>query len=644
MTGYFGIVNTSSPHIYHSALVVAPNDSIVRKLYESYAHPLIRIVCGAPTSWDASTAATARPSDITSAVWSPCNRFVAIIWGSDGMVEVLDSATLQRLQNLESPDGESIDHRKVIFSPDSRVLTCLSCYLPNQELFVVSWDLQTGGVASVIRWQEPTFVGDIGTLCITYSTNGQMVGIYYSWGPSIFICDVVSGTLVYSHSFDNGIPPLKHIWTHGESLRFAISDAAAITIWEVKFTSGATPVEVETFPTPGDLYDFDDFEDLDDSEDFRENFHGKLLEILVFSTPYRVALTYQNQVRVWDVRTSSYLLEYTGVGFAFGTTFSPDGCFFACSTWESDVYLWKESPAGYKLHGIFTSSAKGSNPLLSPNGESIVVFAGRTTQLWPTSPFSILTRAPQRTENFALEFSPDRMLAVVAMQKDNTATVLNLESGVPQLTIDAKMEVYGLGMIGNSVVVIGDQEVVAWNLPGGDFVASACVSPEDSSWTINLGDSQHNYTKGASISPDSRHVAFLDLFFLHIHSASTGELLWKEVVGGDVPWFSIDGCHICCVENDGEAIVWRVSEGRRADGTLIDMEHPPEGYPWVSSRGYCVTDDWWILGPGGKRLLLLPPPWQSFPVRRIWKGQFLALLHRGLPEVVILDFEVNHDP
>ena len=37
VTGYFEIISASSPHIYHSALVAAPKDSIVRKLYESHS-------------------------------------------------------------------------------------------------------------------------------------------------------------------------------------------------------------------------------------------------------------------------------------------------------------------------------------------------------------------------------------------------------------------------------------------------------------------------------------------------------------------------------------------------------------------------------------------------------------------------------
>lgn len=84
-----------------------------------------------------------------------------------------------------------------------------------------------------------------------------------------------------------------------------------------------------------------------------------------------------------------------------------------------------------------------------------------STQCFTTPLFGILTQA-QHVRNIILEFSPSGLFAVVGMQKDNTVTILNLKSGAPQLTIDAKMEVFGLGLIRNTVVVIGARNVTAW--------------------------------------------------------------------------------------------------------------------------------------------------------------------------------------
>ena len=651
MTGYFEIIGASSQHIYHSALVVAPKDSIVRKLYESHAHPFTRVVRGVPTSWDASIVAKTRLFEVRGVAWSPCDRFIAVTWRRARTVDVLDSAILQQLQTLKLP--REMHHLTThAFSPDSRILTCFgytTTYSDSigPELFVVSWDLQTGGVASIVRWRGP--LRDIQDTSITYSTNGKMVGVFCCFpdrsdDSHIFICDVSSGALVRSHSLGDTAPLSELAWTHGECLRFATVDIRAITIWEVGFTSGTTPTKVETFPTP---------DDCDTQSPIFAQFHPATC---------RLASNFQKTVWVWDGRNSRNLLRCTDADFDSLMSFSSDGHFFACSTIQSGIYLWKESLAGYMLHGIL---AFDGSPLLVRNGESIVTFGRCMVQLWRTkslaSPSSrILTEAPQSAFYFITEFSPDGMLAVVAKLEGYMVTVLDLKSGAPQLTVYPGIQVYGLGVIGNTVVVIGCREVVAWDLLAGDCVPGSCVGTDDSSWKITLRNSPRDtqtralsspepspdYTHGASISPDSRHIALTSRGSLYMYSASTGELLWKESRWGDIPRFSLDGCDLWCADDSGEAAVRRVGSGREALGPLQHIgciEHPPEGYPWGSSRGYRVTDDWWILGPAGKRLLKLPPPWQFYAVYRVWNRRFLALLHSGLPEPVILELEVNRD-
>ena len=555
------------------------------------------------------------------------------------MVDVLDSATLQRLQTLEPPRDVSTKLRVLIFSPDSRILTCASgdCKgFRDHELFVVSWDLQTGGVTSVINWQ--VLLQDfMNPPSIAYSANGKMVGALYYHHHSaffIFVCDVASGVLVHSHFHKATNLLLTHIWTHGESLRFATVDGPIITVWEVGFTSSAAPTEVETLRAP---------------DGFGAGWHvSGLLPI-----PFRLVLSpsVKHHVVVWDARNSRYLLECTDAKHPAAVSFSSDGHFFACSADGSDVHLWKESPTGYTLHGMFKSNTKYSRPLLDRSGESIIVFGdpGYEIGLWRTknitTPSSILTQAFQHTEDFILEFSPDGMLAAVAMRGDNIVTVLELKSGVPRLTIDTGMGVFGLGVIGDTVAVIDSQKVITWGIPSGDCVPGARVRPEDSSRTMSLGDPHDYYITDASISSNSCHIVLFGTF-LHAYSASTGERLASELTRKAIPRFSPDGRDVWCAGRSGEAEVWRVGGGRGVLERLeltIDIEHPPEGYPWGSSRGYQVTNDWWILGPDAKRLLMLSPPWRSDVVQRVWKERFLALLHRGRSEPVIFELEVNHD-
>jgi len=191
VTGYFEIIHASAPHIYHSALVFAPKKSIVRELYESHARPFARVVHGLPMSWDANTVAISRSSGIRAAAWSPCNSFIAITLFHAMTIEVLDSVTLQQVQTLEF--HLDIACEALVFSPDSRILTCFGPSRSlDQELFVVSWDLQTGGITSVIDLQEQ-YEDITGTPSITCSANGRMVGVrcrHSGGGDAILVFDV----------------------------------------------------------------------------------------------------------------------------------------------------------------------------------------------------------------------------------------------------------------------------------------------------------------------------------------------------------------------------------------------------------------------------------------------------------------------
>ena len=648
VTGYYEVISASSPHIYHSALVLAPKESIVWGLYGSQADPFTRVVHGGLISWDTHIAAAMCHSAIDLAVWSPCDRFIAVTYKDTVMVDILDSVTLQHLVTLKYSNDAPRTLKALAFSPDSHSLMCSSS--SSQELFVISWDLQTGGVASVIRQPTPDLSHIRRYSSITYSTNGRIAGVFYQysnpggadWTISISIFDVASNACTHSHLLEGCALLSNNTWTQGESLRFITINEEAINIWETGFTSSTPPTRVDTLPVP----------DILNSMDYQES-------VIKFSpTSSRFALIFHDGVLVWDFLNSKYLLHFMKTGFNPVMFFSSDGRSLGCSTTESKIYLWKDSPDGFILHGTLTASAEHVRPLLSQDSESIVTYGGRTIQLWhgietiPTTPPSVPTQAPHCTGDIILDLSPDSMLAAVAIQKENVVRVLDLNSGVLQSTIDVGMEVYGLGVMKNTTVVIGSWNVSAWHLPIGDGTLGAKAGPKDYSWTMALGGHRLGTDViSASVSPDSHYIALtvLDHDFkdLHVYHTSTGERLAWSMTEGSIPRFSLNGLYLWCVQDSGKAEVREVSAwieeykspmidvSKRADVDYI--ERLPEGCPWGSSRGYQVTDGWWILGPDGKRLLMLPPPWRSEPLRRVWKEQFLALLHHEIPEPVILE-------
>ena len=648
VTTYFEIINASAPHIYHSALALSPNTSTVRKRYESYIRPFVRVVHGAPVSWDSSIAAVGTCLLLNLVVWSPCSTLIATYIGTT--LDILDSATLQRLQTLEPLSENFTFGESLAFSPDSCMLTLSG--RNRKDLFVVTWDLQTGGVVSAIKRQRQD-IYNAGISRITHSADGKMVAVHRRRSISvtpvsvISIYDIVSG--VHVHDVHPGrhadsYPPtnsrLCDIWTHGKYLRFSTTDLTTIVILQVGFSPGSTPTLVEILRIPAKLT------------------HIEPVYVQFLPASCRHALVYGQpvcEVLILDAHQSRS--NTMGIDFSEWVSFSSDGRFFASWTGRPEICLWKESSVGYVPQGEFTTGRRYIRPLLSPNGESIIAFDDTTTRLLHTKSFytnlpGIPARDPQATKNYILEFHPDMPLAAVTRLKGDTVTVLDLKSGAPQLTINAGRKVYGLRMTGRTVVVISNKKVVTWNLLGGDFPLGARVGIEDSAQTIDFDGRRGSTPFTASISPDLRYIAFARGIPVHsgsrrslegrlcVYDVSTGQLLPTISQCPTAIRFVQEGYGIRCIARDYVEVI-TIRESRLRRGRLEEARNRPWGYPWSSSSGYQVTEDGWILGPDGRRLLMLPCLWlSSEPERRVWSKQFLALLHGTLSEPVILEFEL----
>ena len=263
----------------------------------------------------------------------------------------------------------------------------------------------------------------------------------------------------------------------------------------------------------------------------------------------------------------------------------------------------------------------------------------------PTHPLSSIP-APSETP-FVLAFSTNGLSAAIAREQENIITVLNLRSGDCRLTIETGMEIRTLGVTGSTLIAVSDRRVVAWTMPVGDDVFNARANINDSIWTAILGRqrlSDPDSFDYISISPCCSRIAVAEDLAgdrnLSIYDISTGERL------GDIgmekegtPWFTPDGCEVWVVDSFS-AGRWAIVEDEESDliglKPLKSTAFPPEVSPWGSSSGHHVHDGW-VLNSTRERILWLPHHWRSEERWRRWNGQLLGLLHKELPEVVILE-------
>jgi len=611
---------------------------MVCKLYKQYVHPLARVVCGLPISWGPNFATVKHSDDVLVVAWSPCSRFIAV--GLSGSTEVRDAVTLERLHTFVYPESKN---GWLSFSPDSRSLTRIS----HEDNGFTTWDLQTGGCIGPIPSTlntSPSYYS-----LSTYSMDGKMLAVagfrFLDDFEDIIIStyNLISGKNIHLHQVSEEI--VAQIWTHGEFLRFATAKPGSITIWEVGFTSEHTLAKIESLPAPDNT---------------------SLAEYLFLPTLSRLAFTdiLRWAVLIWDARDSKFLLHFVGDGHFEEFSFSSDGRFFACRVKGQGAYLWKESPTGYVLHqkfvpgsGLRTLTTDWIKPFLSPNGESIIISQHFETQLWRTtdpinSPSSVPPQPADRSD-FVLAFSPDKSFIATGRWGRNIATIVDLRSGDPQLIVDAGMEIYGLGVTGSTVIVVGDGKIITWNLPVGNCVLDARANIHDSVRTI-VFDHPPPFSRlphSASISPDFNHLVITGSRGegLDIYDMSTGRHLACCTTGR----------HLACCTTERVSQLWFTRDGRevwylaffphgvkiiRDGGSDViglepvgDGDDSSGGHPWESPHGNSIADDGWILDSRKKRVMWLPCHWRASPIGRIWDGQFLALFDPGVPEPVIIE-------
>ena len=639
---FFEVINTSASHIYHSALFLSPRTSITYEVHKKHSRPLARVVQGIPDSWEPVVATANFGDRLYDAIWSLCNRFIAV--AISDFVEVLDAVTLSRLSTF---DGSSYadSYQLLGFSPDSRWLTQYTGYE------FISWDLQTGGPLGTI----PSWPGhrDTKPFSFMHSKDGKVVAVAYKsrdyndisdkYNTSIYTYDLLSGEHVGSCRVPEG-RMIYPIWIQDGYLHFATIHPKLIRIWQSTFTLEHPPVEVTSFPIPDGITDANHF--------------------LFLPSLSRLAFILGDTIQVWDVKASKLLLESKVTlgqqwqDHPFGS-FSSDGRFFAYNSTAGGVYVWEESPTGYLLHQqlpFITPSFLDPRPRLSPNGKSIIAPLHSKIHRWhtgdPVLSLPSFSTADSGRHNFILGFSFDENLAAFARRRGNTVTIIDLQSGEPKWNANVGVEVDCLGVAGGTIIVVGDDSIVTWNLPSGDCILNTSIN--DIVRVTILGHSSLsrclNRAYWMSISADLSRIVVTrrstSHWSLEVDDVSTGSCLARVETNSQLrPRFTQDGREVWAWSDIRSEKSERCEIIEDGESGAIELKHQsireslqPRGFFQESSRGYTVTDDWWVLSPSQKRLLWLPHCWRFSEWNRVWDGRFLGLVHGDLSEVVILEF------
>lgn len=529
-------------------------------------------------------------------------------------IVILDAVTLKQLYTVHSPVEQFKGWDKVIFSPDSHLLTGYS-WLGD---CLVSWDRQTGGLVSDIPVQYTSKCNSI-----SYSKCGTMIGCLFS--QKIIIYNAYSGDCISSHQIQQS--GVGFTWTQGGCLCFATIESRSINICEVSFTSTLPPEKTNSLSTP---YNFS-------TEGF-----------VLLPALSRLAFLYEGRVWVWDAQTNKFLLDSGDIKNLTSISFSVDGHFLVCGTGGLEFYCWEETSDGYQPQKFISGIGKASL-IISPNGQSIISFGGTMLQLWPTtnsptfSP-SNPTQAFKNTREFLLEYSPDESLVAFTCRLSTEATVVDARSGNPLLVIDVGTKICGLMLTRDKIVVVGDGMLFTRDLPKGGPVVKVKRNNDYSIQITSLDHFAPIEQIYASISPDLKYIAFGNSMIgeLYIYSLqSRNKPVIVESKGHHIG-FSVDGSEVWCAISSYRADWWRIVREDESDVIKLEpVTKPgklPDGFPHQSTHGYKVTSDQWIVNLSGKKLVRLPYYLQGSAV--VWNGRFLRVLNTRSQDLVILKLEL----
>jgi len=487
VTNFFEVIKVSATHIYHSALELSPTSSIVRKLYyhcRTTRSP--KVIVGILESWAQSIAISGR--DYYKRVcWSPCGRFVAA--QIRRAVEIRNQLTLELTTTLQPTQTTYDLTGPLAYSPDGHSIACAS------NTAIVIWDIQTGGVAREIRCGA-------NNISLAWSSNGGIICTIDSedWATStVHTCDVSSGMVSTPGTLRSR--PL-HLWTVDESFRVmtmvrSVYDIETIDIFEV----GSTLTWIQSFSL---------------------HLPNTITSLSFSPITHHLSILAPNTLSISDVRSSENLLHTEG--HFSSQCFSSDGSLFAASKGYI-VSVWKYDSGHYTLYGKYQFQSSCYSPLqLSPTPSSSIL--GYSENTLEVLRLYELATAPETLREQYVGLSRSGTRVATAHETGRIVTTTDILAQTPPQFIDTGMEIEGLFLTGNVLLVKGSEQAVAWLLTEEGLVDGVTgdrrVSRGNSIWTTPCSSGSGVQVKGQI---GVIRLGDRDADELQVYRTDTGEVL-----------------------------------------------------------------------------------------------------------------------
>jgi len=307
-------------------------------------------------------------------------------------------------------------------------------------------------------------------------------------------------------------------------------------------------------------------------------------------TAHRISISDENRLRILDIQSLECLLDEPHPFLSH--CFSLDGSRFA-ACYTTTIYVWEYDSGHYALLGKLQCYRLISRLQFSPTSSSILGCADGILRVWRLH--ELPTSSGTRRQYVGLSRSWTHI--ATAYQLEKTITITDLLAQNPPQFIDTNMQIEGMVITGNVLLVAGSGQLVAWLLTEDGLVDGVIgdrrVGRSDSIWAI-MSQSDFDHLWRFRIKGQ---VGIIELpgNAPRVYDTETGEVLpTKEPQG---------------VEREVTPFAWRHWGLHYLRFYNLHQRDTPPGDSWKTSEA--TLREGWVKDAEGKHRLWVPAEWRA---------------------------------